>query len=101
MPRGRSPELLPRVHACARCNPASPHLCVPPAGVTFLTSKVSGVSHGGGASTVSLTDGRTIQGTMVLDATGHARKLVNYDKKFDPGYQGAYGITAGEVGGHA
>lgn len=35
------------------------------------------------------------QGSLVLDATGHARKLVNYDQKFDPGYQGAYGITAG------
>ena len=28
-----------------------------------------------------------IQGRMVLDATGHARKLVEYDKPFDPGYQ--------------
>ena len=24
---------------------------------------------------------------MVLDATGHARKLVEFDAKFDPGYQ--------------
>ena len=24
---------------------------------------------------------------MVLDATGHARKLVEYDKPFNPGYQ--------------
>nr|ANY98896.1 chloroplast lycopene beta-cyclase [Dunaliella salina]QIW94443.1 carotene synthesis related protein [Dunaliella salina] len=68
-------------------------------GVTFLTSKVAGVSHGGGTSTVTLSDGRTMQGTMVLDATGHACKLVNFDQKFDPGYQGAYGITA-EVESH-
>ena len=32
-------------------------------------------------------DGTRIQGRMVLDATGHARKLVEYDKPFDPGYQ--------------
>jgi hypothetical protein len=64
-------------------------------GVTFLSSKVDGVSHADGLSTVRLTDGRSIQGSMVLDATGHARKLVNFDQKFDPGYQGAYGITAG------
>ncbi|KAF5830051.1 chloroplast lycopene beta-cyclase [Dunaliella salina] len=68
-------------------------------GVTFLTSKVSGVSHGDGTSTVTLSDGRTMQGTMVLDATGHARKLVKYDQEFNPGYQGAYGITA-EVESH-
>jgi hypothetical protein len=36
---------------------------------------------------------------MVLDATGHARKLVKFDKKFDPGFQGAYGIIA-EVESH-
>ncbi len=39
-----------------------------------------------------------IRGSLVLDATGHARRLVQYDKTFDPGFQGAYGIVA-EVGG--
>ena len=38
-------------------------------------------------------------GALVLDATGHSRRLVKFDRKFDPGYQGAYGIVA-EVEGH-
>lgn len=67
--------------------------------MTFLEGKVQDCSHGSGSSTVRLSDGRTIQGSMILDATGHARKLVKFDKKFDPGYQGAYGIVA-EVESH-
>ncbi|KAG2430978.1 hypothetical protein HYH02_013511 [Chlamydomonas schloesseri] len=68
-------------------------------GVTFLNAKVSGVTHGGGSSAVQLADGREIRGSLVLDATGHSRRLVQYDKKFDPGFQGAYGIVA-EVESH-
>lgn len=66
-----------------------------PVGVTFLKRKVDSVSHADGSSTVRLSDGSTIQGSMVLDATGHSRRLVKYDKEFNPGYQGAYGIIAG------
>jgi len=44
-------------------------------------------------------DGSSIRGTLVLDATGHARRLVEFDKEFNPGYQGAYGIMA-EVESH-
>lgn len=68
-------------------------------GVTFLYSKVESTTHGGGSSAVQLDGGREIRGTLVLDATGHSRRLVKYDKKFDPGYQGAYGIIA-EVESH-
>ena len=64
-------------------------------GVTFLNGKVDSASHGNGASTVKLADGRQIKGSLVLDATGHSRKLVEYDKEFNPGFQGAYGIIAG------
>ncbi|GIL80240.1 hypothetical protein Vretimale_17433 [Volvox reticuliferus] len=69
------------------------------AGVTFLHGKVAGCSHGEGSSEVQLTDGRKIRGSLVLDATGHSRRLVQYDRKFDPGFQGAYGIVA-EVESH-
>ncbi|GLI71151.1 hypothetical protein VaNZ11_016251 [Volvox africanus] len=69
------------------------------AGVTFLPGKVAGCSHGEGSSEVQLADGRKIRGSLVLDATGHSRRLVQYDKKFDPGFQGAYGIMA-EVESH-
>ncbi|EFJ41647.1 hypothetical protein VOLCADRAFT_107605 [Volvox carteri f. nagariensis] len=69
------------------------------AGVTFLYGKVSGCCHGEGSSEVQLADGRKIRGSLVLDATGHSRRLVEYDKKFDPGFQGAYGIVA-EVESH-
>ncbi|WIA14534.1 hypothetical protein OEZ85_003051 [Tetradesmus obliquus] len=70
------------------------------AGVTFMPGKVDSVSHGSGVSTVKLQDSEaSISGAMVLDATGHSRRLVQFDKKFDPGYQGAYGIIA-EVESH-
>ncbi len=69
----------------------------PPADVTFINAKVEGVQHGEGCSTILLDGGRKLQGSLVLDATGHARRLVKFDKKFDPGYQGAYGIIAGEA----
>ncbi|KAI8463201.1 MAG: chloroplast lycopene beta cyclase precursor [Monoraphidium minutum] len=69
------------------------------AGVKFVTDKVEGVAHGGGSSTVSTAGGKTVKGSLVLDATGHSRRLVKFDQKFDPGYQGAYGIIA-EVEGH-
>lgn len=36
---------------------------------------------------------------FVLDCTGHARRLVNFDKEFDPGYQAAYGMMV-EVDSH-
>ena len=32
-------------------------------------------------------DGVDLTACMVLDATGHARKLIQFDKPFDPGYQ--------------
>ena len=35
----------------------------------------------------------------MLDCTGHARKLVTFDEKFDPGYQAAYGMMI-EVESH-
>jgi lycopene beta-cyclase len=63
-----------------------------------MTGKVDSVSHGDGQSTVKLQDSDvTVSGTLVLDATGHSRRLVQFEKKFDPGYQGAYGIIAGET----
>ena len=65
-------------------------------GVTFLSGAVASVEHTESYSSVKLADGRCIQGRLVLDATGHKRKLIKYDRKFDPGYQGAYGIIAGE-----
>jgi len=48
---------------------------------------VEGVEHEGGSSQVACSDGTRIPGCMVLDATGHARKLVEYDKPFNPGFQ--------------
>ncbi|MEW5318362.1 MAG: hypothetical protein WDW38_009587 [Sanguina aurantia] len=68
-------------------------------GVTFLNAKVDSVSHADGSSTVKAADGRLLRGSLVLDATGHSRKLVEYDQPFNPGYQGAYGIMA-EVESH-
>jgi lycopene beta-cyclase len=68
--------------------------------VTFVTGKVDAVSHSKSSSTVTLQDSdMQLTGTLVLDATGHSRRLVQFDKEFDPGYQGAYGIIAGGEGG--
>jgi hypothetical protein len=64
-----------------------------------MTGKVDSVSHSSGSSTVKLQGSDvTVSGSLVLDATGHSRRLVQFDKKFDPGYQGAYGIIAGGLG---
>lgn len=68
-------------------------------GVTFLDGRVDRVTHGDGSSTLYIEEGKSIQGSLVLDATGHTRKLVEFDKEFNPGYQGAYGIIA-EVESH-
>lgn len=68
-------------------------------GVLFHQSKAQGVSHGGGRSTVQCEGDLGVSGSMVVDATGHSRKLVEFDKAFNPGYQGAYGITV-EVESH-
>jgi hypothetical protein len=70
-----------------------------PPGVRFLSDKVDSVSHAAGRSTVTTAAGAAVTGSLVLDATGHSRRLVKFDRKFDPGYQGAYGIIA-EVEGH-
>lgn len=50
-------------------------------------------------SSVTCEDGTSIEAAVVLDATGHSRRLVKYDKPFNPGYQIAYGIVA-EVCNH-
>lgn len=65
----------------------------------FLTDKVEGVTHAAGRSSVATGSGAVLRGALVLDATGHSRRLVEFDRKFDPGYQGAYGIIA-EVESH-
>eukprot|EP01024_Parvocaulis_polyphysoides_P043534 TRINITY_DN39917_c0_g1_i6.p1 TRINITY_DN39917_c0_g1~~TRINITY_DN39917_c0_g1_i6.p1 ORF type:complete len:383 (+),score=49.32 TRINITY_DN39917_c0_g1_i6:484-1632(+) len=67
-------------------------------GVQFVTGKVSGSKQFNNFQEVILQqrDGRksSVRGLLVLDATGHVRKLVEFNKEFDPGYQGAYGIMA-------
>ena len=44
-------------------------------------------------SEVTLSDGSVLFAKMVLDATGHARKLVDFEREFTPGYQAAFGIV--------
>jgi lycopene beta-cyclase len=56
--------------------------------------QVLNVQHDEDRSYVSCDDGTLIEATTVLDATGFARRLVQYDKPFNPGYQIAYGIVA-------
>ncbi|GBG71583.1 hypothetical protein CBR_g8999 [Chara braunii] len=68
-------------------------------GVTFYKDKVESVEHDDEGSTVVCRNGVQIRSKVVLDATGHSRRLVKYDEPFDPGYQAAYGILA-EVDRH-
>lgn len=78
------------------------------AGVKFMCVKVDSVEHGEGLSTVTCApsdsnlkkdDELKVAARFVVDATGHSRRLVKYDRPFNPGYQGAYGITV-EVESH-
>ncbi|XP_073389043.1 lycopene beta cyclase, chloroplastic isoform X1 [Physcomitrium patens] len=68
-------------------------------GVQFHQAKVKDVDHNVSKSIVTCEDGTMIEAAVVLDATGHSRRLVQYDKPFNPGYQIAYGIVA-EVDSH-
>lgn len=68
-------------------------------GVKFHQAKVIKVIHEDAKSLLICNDGVTIQATVVLDATGFSRCLVQYDKPYNPGYQVAYGILA-EVDEH-
>ncbi|XP_059668343.1 lycopene beta cyclase, chloroplastic/chromoplastic [Cornus florida] len=63
-------------------------------GVKFHQAKVSKVIHEESKSLLICNDGVTIQASVVLDATGFTRCLVQYDKPYNPGYQVAYGILA-------
>ncbi|KAK1428887.1 hypothetical protein QVD17_17727 [Tagetes erecta] len=63
-------------------------------GVKFHQAKVIKVIHEELKSLLICNDGVTIQATLVLDATGFSRSLVQYDKPYNPGYQVAYGILA-------
>ncbi|KAI3848714.1 hypothetical protein MKX03_025088 [Papaver bracteatum] len=63
-------------------------------GVKFHQAKVIKVIHEETKSLLICNDGVTVQATVVLDATGFSRSLVQYDKPYNPGYQVAYGILA-------
>ncbi|XP_077218896.1 lycopene cyclase [Tasmannia lanceolata] len=63
-------------------------------GVRFHQAKVIKVVHEESKSLLICNDGITVQATVVLDATGFSRALVQYDKPYNPGYQVAYGILA-------
>ncbi|KAF8403597.1 hypothetical protein HHK36_011701 [Tetracentron sinense] len=63
-------------------------------GVKFHQAKVIKVIHEEFKSLLICNDGVTVQASVVLDATGFSRCLVQYDKPYNPGYQVAYGILA-------
>lgn len=53
----------------------------------LMSRQVEGVTHGDGVSIMGCGSGMQIRSAAALDATGHALKLVEFDQKFDPGYQ--------------
>lgn len=56
-------------------------------GVVFHKDAVRRVEHRSGRSVLHCEDGTSVAANLVLDATGHARKLVEFDRPFKPGYQ--------------
>ncbi|XP_040376509.1 lycopene beta cyclase, chloroplastic [Oryza brachyantha] len=68
-------------------------------GVRFHQAKVVKAVHNEASSLLICDDGVAVPATVVLDATGFSRCLVQYDKPYNPGYQVAYGILA-EVDEH-
>ncbi|KAI8112409.1 hypothetical protein M9434_003732 [Picochlorum sp. BPE23] len=62
-------------------------------GVEFKYAKVRDSSVMDEVTAVVCDDGTRVKGTFAVDATGHSKALIKYDGKYDPGYQGAYGIT--------
>jgi lycopene beta-cyclase len=68
-------------------------------GVVFHQAKVAKAVHNEASSLLICDDGVGVPATVVLDATGFSRCLVQYDMPYNPGYQVAYGILA-EVDGH-
>ena len=62
-------------------------------GVEFHFAKVQDSESTKEATEVICGDGLRLKSTFAVDATGHSKALVKYDGKYDPGYQGAYGIT--------
>ncbi|KAK1310522.1 hypothetical protein QJS10_CPA08g01778 [Acorus calamus] len=63
-------------------------------GVQFHQARVVKVIHEDSKSILICNDGMTLEATVVLDATGFSRCLVQYDEPYNPGYQVAYGILA-------
>ncbi|XP_066321363.1 lycopene beta cyclase, chloroplastic-like [Miscanthus floridulus] len=68
-------------------------------GVVFHQAKVAKAVHYDASSLLICDDGVAVPASVVLDATGFSRCLVQYDKPYNPGYQVAYGILA-EVDAH-
>lgn len=65
-------------------------------GVQFHYGRAKDCVHDDDGSKLACLDDLVISALVVVDATGHARKLTKMDGKDNPGYQAAYGITAGE-----
>jgi len=62
-------------------------------GVVFHEAKVESSKPLTDMTVLVCEDGTELRGRFALDATGHSKKLVKYEGKYDPGFQGAYGIT--------
>lgn len=62
-------------------------------GVEFHYAKVTDSVSTNETTDIICSDGLRLKSTFAVDATGHSKALVKYDGKYDPGYQGAYGIT--------
>lgn len=64
-------------------------------GVKFHFGRAKDCVHDDDGSKLACLDDLVINASVVVDATGHARKLTKMDGNHNPGYQAAYGIMAG------
>jgi len=79
-------------------------------GVQFGACAVEDVRHerdgsivtlkGGDPNSPNALSGVEVHAKMVLDATGHVRKIVEFERDFTPGYQAAFGIVCETVEPH-
>lgn len=64
-------------------------------GVRFHAASVRSYHHGRTLTTLTCQGGCEITARVVVDATGHARRLTEMEAEHCPGFQAAYGIMAG------
>jgi lycopene cyclase-like protein len=92
----RSSQVLDRGYVVFDNTRLKDHLLA--SGYATISASAAQVSHTSSGSSLRLDDGRTLQATLVVDATGHSHRLVQINREPDS-FQNVHGILA-RVDGH-